>query len=300
MKGPLRNSLVILIATLFMVSYSSYSQIFHGYVNEGLTIQSKILKKEVRYTIYLPFDYKSSTRYYPVVYLLHGYTDNDMAWIQFGEANLYADKAIAHQIIPPMILVMPDAGLTWYINNYNNSVRYEDFFFKEFIPYIESKYRIRKEKMYRGVAGLSMGGYGAIIYALKHPDMFAAFAALSPAIYTEDEIVHMDKQWWEDAFSPIYGYNLNGTDRLTKHLLTNNPFYILKHTDLKKIKTVRMYIDCGDDDFLYKGNSNFHILLRDLNIPHEYRVRDGKHQWAYWRSGLINALKFISTSFHQP
>ena len=61
-----------------------------------------------------------------------------------------------------------------------------------------------------------------------------------------------------------------------------------------------MYIDCGDDDFLYRGNSTFHMLLRDLNIPHEYRVRDGGHQWSYWRSGLLEGLKFIGTSFHQP
>jgi len=290
---------ILCVLLLFVIARNGLSQVHHGYVQEGLIIKSKILKKEVRYTVYLPFDYKTSHRFYPVVYLLHGYTDNDMAWIQFGEADMYADKAIDSQTIPPMILVMPDAGLTWYINNYDNSVRYEDFFFDEFIPYVESRYRIRREKMYRGIAGLSMGGYGAIVYALKHPDMFAAFAAFSPAIYTEKKTQNMDEKWWNEAFNIIYGPNLKGQDRITKHFLANNPFYIVKHSDYNKMKSVRMYIDCGDDDFLYEGNSNFHILLRDLEIPHEYRVRDGGHRWSYWRNGLINGLKFIGESFHQ-
>ncbi|MEJ2615226.1 MAG: alpha/beta hydrolase family protein, partial [Ignavibacteriaceae bacterium] len=251
------------------------------------------------YTIYLPFDYETSSRYYPVVYLLHGYTDNDMGWIQFGEANMTADKAIADQEIPPMILVMPDGGLSWYINNYNDSVRYEDFFFKEFIPYIESHYRIRTEKRSRGVAGLSMGGYGTLVYALKHPDMFAACAALSAGIRTEEEMINMNTEKWEKEFGNVYGPDLKGRNRITSHYLANDPFNIIKTGDINKIKTVRIYLDCGDDDHLYKGNSTFHILLRDLKIPHEYRVRDGGHHWYYWRSGLKDALKFIGTSFHQ-
>ena len=82
--------------------------------------------------------------------------------------------------------------------------------------------------------------------------------------------------------------------------MVNNPIYIVQNADLEKVRSVRIYLDCGDDDFLYRGNSTFHILLRDLNILHEYRVRDGGHQWSYWRSGLFEGLKFIGTSFHQP
>ena len=286
-------------AILLLFTSNIYSQVSRGIVKEGLTINSRILHKDIRYTIYLPFDYETSNRYYPVVYLLHGYTDNDMGWIQFGEANMTADKAIAEQEIPAMILVMPDGGVSWYINNYNDSVRYEDFFFKEFIPYIESHYRIRTEKRYRGVAGLSMGGYGTLVYALKHPDMFAACAALSAAIRTEEEMINMDSEQWQTEFGNVYGPNLKGKDRITAHYLANDPFNIVKTGDINKIKTVRIYMDCGDDDHLYKGNSTFHILLRDLNIRHEYRVRDGGHHWSYWRSGLKNALKFIGTSFHQ-
>ncbi|MBN2091652.1 esterase family protein [candidate division KSB1 bacterium] len=293
-----KSILIILIIILFSITVSA--QVSRGTVQEGLIIHSEILKKDVRYTIYLPFDYETSNRFYPVVYLLHGYTDNDMGWIQFGEANLIADEAIAHREIPSMIIAMPDGGVSWYINNFDGSVKYEDFFIKEFIPFIESKYRIRAEKRYRGVAGLSMGGYGSLIYALKHPDLFAGCVAFSAAIYTTDDVINVTPERWQRTESLLYGPNLKGKDRLTKHWQSNNPISIVQNSDVELIKKVRLYIDCGDDDFLYRGNSNFHILLRELNIPHEYRVRDGAHSWGYWRTGLADGLKFLGTSFHQP
>src|SRR3954471_6547869 len=107
-----------------------------GKVIDEQNIKSDILKHNVKYTIYLPADYETSNRTYPVVYLLHGYGDDHTGWLQFGEVNRYADKAIADGTIPPMIIVMPDAGTSWYINNYNGKQSYEDFFFKEFIPTI--------------------------------------------------------------------------------------------------------------------------------------------------------------------
>ena len=293
--------LLFLVTGFFIfLSVNMYSQVPRGIVKEGLKIQSKILGKEVRYTIYLPDDYETSSRYYPVVYMLHGYTDNDIAWIQFGEANATADEGIAQREIPPMILVMPDGGVSWFINNYNDSVKYEDFFFKEFIPYIESHYRILAEKRYRAIAGLSMGGYGALVYALKHPDMFSSCVAFSAAVFTDKEIIDMQDDVWKkglglgNAFDP----SLEGKDRITKQFKDNNPLYLFKTLDINKIKSVRYYIDCGDNDFLYRGNSALHVLLRDLDIPHEYRVRGGIHSWVYWRSGLLNGLKFIGETFH--
>ena len=298
--GVMREvKLLGVVLIIFILSVNGYTQVSRGVVKEGLTINSKILNKDVRYTIYLPFDYETSSRYYPVVYLLHGFTDNDMGWIQFGEANMIADEAIADGEIPPMILVMPDGGLSWYINNYNGSVKYEDFFFKEFIPYIESHYRIRGEKTYRGIAGLSMGGFGTLVYSFKHPDMFAACAAFSSGIRTQDEMIKLDTADWRGKFAVVFGPGLKGKDRITSQYLANDPLNIVKTGDIDKIRSVRIYMDCGDDDYLYKGNSTLHILLRDLNIPHEYRVRDGGHHWSYWRSGLKEGLKFIGASFHQ-
>jgi S-formylglutathione hydrolase FrmB len=293
------RTVISIVFFVFILAAYIPAQTPQGLVQEGLTIESKILKKTVRYTIYLPSDYATSNRYYPVVYLLHGYSDNDMGWLQFGEANITADEAIANRTIPPMILVMPDGGVSWYINNYDNSVCYEDFFIKEFIPYIESKYRIRAEKSYRGVAGLSMGGFGSLIYSLKHSDMFAACAAFSAAIFTDEEIVNRDVATWKNIGASLFGPDLKGSDRLTAHYKANNPIDIVKTGNIEKTKSVKYYIDCGDDDFLYKGNSAFHVLLRDLNIPHEYRVRDGGHTWTYWRTGLLDGLKFIGTNFRR-
>ena len=294
-----RFRILFIIAILFGIINSANAQLSRGKVMEGLILKSKILGENVRYTMYLPFDYDTSHRYYPVVYLLHGYTDNDMGWLQFGEANLILDEAIAARQVPPMILAMPDAGVSWYINNFDKSVSYEDFFIQEFIPFIESEYRIRAEKQYRGVAGLSMGGYGSLVYSLKHPDLFAACVAFSAAVYTEEAVMNIDEDRWQRLESTLYGPDLKGEERITAHWRENNPLYIIKTGDIETLSSVRFYIDCGDDDFLYNGNSTLHILMRDLNLPHEYRVRDGRHSWSYWRTGLADGLAFIGVSFHQ-
>ncbi len=284
--------------TVFILFNGLFAQYSRGVVKEGLLVNSKILNKEVRYTIYLPFDYNSSNRCYPVVYLLHGYTDNDMGWLQFGEINMIADEAIAKREIPPMIIVTPDAGVSWYINNYDGSVKYEDFFIKEFIPFIESQYRIRKEKRYRGIAGLSMGGYGTFNYAFKYPDLFCAAAPLSAAVYTDKQVINFSQERWNKVESVMFGKELKGQKRLTKHFKNNSPLHLLDKLNAKDLRKVRYYIDCGDDDDLSVGNSQMHIKMKELNIPHEFRVRDGRHNWQYWRSGIVDALKFIGESFH--
>jgi len=286
------NLFLILFLSIYLINAQ------HGKVIEGLSISSKILKHSVNYSVYLPPDYEISKRNYPVVYLLHGYTDDETAWVQFGEVNQSLDKGIASGKIPPMIVVMPDAGLTWYINDFEGKVNYEDMFIREFIPFIESKYRIRAKKRYRGISGLSMGGYGAFLYAIKYPELFAACAPLSAAIYTEEEVIGYTQERWNRTEAVMYGKGLKGKNRLTKHWKANNPLLLLKNADVEKLKTVRYYFDCGDDDFLYRGNAATHVLLRNLKIPHEFRMRDGKHNWQYWRIGIIDALSFIGQSFH--
>ena len=158
-----------------------------GQVLEGLKLSSTILGRDVAYAVYLPPDYATSSRRYPVVYLLHGYTDDESGWIQFGEVNLAADRAIAEREIPPMIIVMPDGGVTWYINDVSGQVRYEDMFVQELIPYIDATYRTRPSREFRGIAGLSMGGWGTLVHSLRHPELFAAGAAFSAAVWPDDE-----------------------------------------------------------------------------------------------------------------
>jgi S-formylglutathione hydrolase FrmB len=288
----------IFIVFVLLLTTSIVAQISRGFVKEGITIKSEILDKDVRYTIYLPFDYNSSNRFYPIVYLLHGYTDNDMGWLQFGEVNLIVDEAISKREIPPMIIVTPDADVSWYINNFDGSVMWEDFFIKEFIPEIENKYRVRKEKRYRGIAGLSMGGYGSLNFTFKYPDLFSASAPMSAAVYTDEQVVNYTQERWDKVDGILFGEGLAGKNRITNHFKKNNPLHLLDSLDVNTIKKVRYYIDCGDDDHLTIGNSLLHIKMKKLKIPHEFRVRDGKHNWIYWRSGLVDALKFIGESFH--
>lgn len=286
------------VLLILLSSVLTFGQISHGSVKEKQVLYSEILGDTVHYTIYLPYDYYSSERYYPVVYLLHGYTDDDSGWLQFGEANAIADELIAKREIPPMILVTPDAGLSWYINNYDGSVRYEDFFIKEFIPFIESHYKIRTRKRFRAVCGLSMGGYGSLIYAFKHPGLFSSAAPLSAAVYTTEQIINFSQSRWDKVEGVLFGKGLKGTERLTDVLKKNHPLYLLDSLDTESLKKVKYYIDCGDDDFLTMGNSELHIKMIKLKIPHEFRMRDGKHNWTFWRTGLPGALKFIGDSFH--
>jgi len=270
-----------------------------GKVIEEAAVKSSILNKAVRYTIYLPADYDRSERRYPVVYLLHGFTDDNTGWLQFGEVNRYADKAIADGIIPPMIIVMPNGDSSFYINSYDGKEKYEDFFIKEFMPSIEKTYRIKAEKRYRGVAGLSMGGYGSLIYSLKYPQLFVAAAPLSAAVFDDSAIVTMPDGNYDVVLGQLFGRGLKGKDRLNKAFYDNSPLKIVETKSADDLKKVRYWIDCGDDDFLTKGNCLLHILLTDKKVPHEYRVRDGAHNWTYWRTGIVDALKFIGDSFHQ-
>lgn len=270
-----------------------------GKVIETNTIKSNIMGRDVKYAVYLPADYSTAERAYPVVYLLHGYTDDHTGWLQFGEINRYADKAIADGTIPPMIIVMPNGDSSWYINSYDGKEKYEDFFIKEFIPDIEKTYRIKGEKKYRGIAGLSMGGYGTLVYSLKYPQLFVAAAPLSGAVFDDDAMVSMPDGSWEKTFAQLYGRGLKGKDRINTVYNNNSVLKIVESKSAEDLKKVRYWIDCGDDDFLTKGNCLLHIALTAKRVPHEYRVRDGGHTWTYWRTGITEALQFIGQSFHQ-
>jgi len=155
-----------------------------GKVLDNLSMTSKILNMDRKYAIYLPPDYEASQRNYPVLYLLHGAGDDQTGWVQFGEVLLIADKAIKEGKATPMIIVMPDAntGQRGYFNDIKGKWRYEDFFFEEFMPYIEKHYRIKGEKRYRAVSGLSMGGGGTLMYALHHPELFSSACPLSASV----------------------------------------------------------------------------------------------------------------------
>lgn len=292
--------LKIFLTAIFSLYFFNAAIAQHsGKVIEEQIIKSNILKKDVKYTIYLPADYSTSDRTYPVVYLLHGYSDDNTGWLQFGEINRYADKAINDGTIPPMIIVMPNGDSSWYINSYDGKENYEDFFIKEFMPAVEKAYRIKAQKKYRGIAGLSMGGYGTLFYSLKHPELFAAAAPLSAAVIDDSAMVTMPDKSWDQTFAQLFGRGLKGKERLNTAWFNNSILKIVENKSTDDLRKVRYWIDCGDDDFLTKGNCLLHIALTDKRVPHEFRVRDGAHNWTYWRTGITDALQFIGQSFHQ-
>ncbi len=265
-----------------------------GKVFDNLSMTSKILKGERKYAIYLPPDYETSQRSYPVLYLLHGAGDDQTGWIQFGEVLRITDNAIKEGKATPMIIVMPDAntGQRGYFNSITGDWQYEDFFFEEFLPFVETTYRIKGEKRYRAVAGLSMGGGGSFMYALRHPELFSSACPLSAYVgpLTLDDVRQMVER---------RGIKNASDQQMKTYFEQHNAINLVNNIPKEQTKAVRWYIDCGDDDFLYEGNSLVHIAMRKKDIPHEFLIRDGGHSWTYWRESLPAVLSFISDAFHQ-
>jgi enterochelin esterase-like enzyme len=265
-----------------------------GKVWDNLSMKSKILNMERKFAVYLPPDYETSQRSYPVLYLLHGAGDDQTGWVQFGEVLHIADEAINTGKATPMVIVMPDAntGTRGYVNDIKGEWRYEDFFFQEFMPYVEKTYRIKGEKRYRAISGLSMGGEGTFIYALHHPELFSSACPLSAATGPRDTSEMHNYRLWAP------GDNISSTDKYT-YFQKYSVLYLIENMPDDQKKAIRWYIDCGDDDFLYEGNCLAHIAMRKKEIPHEFRIRDGAHNWTYWRASLPAVLEFVSMSFHQ-
>lgn len=262
-------------------------------LKQECSLMSRVLGREVKYAVYLPEGYDTGDRSYPVLYLLHGLGDDHRGWSLQGELQAIADRAVAEGAATPMIIVMPDAGRTWYVNRFDGKVNYEDMFFEELIPHVEKNYRARTEKECRAIAGLSMGGYGSLLYALHRPEMFAAACPLSAAVFTEGELRERG-----GAFPQLFE-ELFGPGIVTECWRMNSVLDLMAAMPDDRKGTVRWRIDCGDDDFLFRGNSALHVLMRERGIPHEYRVRDGGHSWTYWRTGLPDILAFVSQCFRR-
>jgi len=286
------KKIIALLSLCFCFITSSMAQT--GTVYDNLSHSSKILKTERNFAVYLPPDYDSSARSYPVLYLLHGAGDDHTGWVQFGEVKRIADAAIKDGSATPMIIIMPD-GYTkrlGYFNDIRGDWDYEDYFFKELMPYVEGKYRIKSKKRYRAIAGLSMGGGGSFMYALHHPELFSSSCPLSAYVGPLTvEVMQHNLQNFRDT---------HVNDEVAKdYFPRHNAHSLIEGMTKKQLESVRWYIDCGDDDFLYEGNSLVHLALRKKEVKHEFRIRDGGHTWTYWRESLPKVLKFVSDGFHQ-
>ncbi|MGD9929407.1 MAG: alpha/beta hydrolase [Mangrovibacterium sp.] len=258
---------------------------------EYKTMPSKILNEDREYAVYLPKNYTGNTgKSYPVLYLLHGGGGDHTDWPQKGSLAGVANQLIESNEATEMIIVCPEAGKT-FMNYFNNPEwRYEDYFFQELIPYIESNYRVIADKKHRAIAGLSMGGGGTIVYASHHPEMFCAAYAMSAYLYHQKELF-----WLNTDKDPVQ-------KKIHQLVDDNNCVKLVENADAGKVeamKTLNWFIDCGDDDFTFIPNSELVLAMKNAGIPYQFRVRDGGHTWEYWHSALYLALPFVSDVFRQ-
>jgi S-formylglutathione hydrolase FrmB len=253
---------------------------------ECRSMPSAILKRSVRYCALLPPGFDAQpTRHYPILYELHGLGDNEQMLIKSGGWDL-VEQFREQKKIGEFIIVTPDAGRSFYINSRDGKERYEDFFIKEFIPSIEKRYRAGGSRAARAVGGFSMGGYGALRFAFKYPQLFVAVAVHSAALFEDLPA---------DA-TAAFGLNLRafGDPLDPAYWKQNTPFTLARAaTGLGRLQ---IYLDCGlQDDFGFDaGTRALHQILEQKQIRHEFHLYPGGHNWQYVAEHLEASLAFVS------
>lgn len=277
--------------TVFFLLLPAFSAMAGKVLTDSL--ESKVLGASVKYNVYLPSGFDKSDKQYPVIYMLHGLSDTYTSWVERGGMQTVADELIGTGELREVVIIMPNAGgpdihNTW--NGYFNMPgwNYEDFFFKEFLPQVERKYRIISDKGHRAVMGLSMGGGGSTVYCQRHPDMFSSCYAMSA--------------WLENKQGQVGGKDLK-KDKLYYVSNAVNEHSALAFIDnaddatLQALRTVKWFFDCGDDDFLVRLSFELHMKMKEKGVKSELRVRNGVHNWEYWHTALRTALPFASRNF---
>lgn len=257
------------------------------------TIYSNILGDKRAYTILLPRNYElNQEKKYPVLYLLHGLTDTNEAWDKKGRLKTVMDRLVESGETCEMIVVTPNAGGDIYAGVWNGYFNmpgwnYEDFFFQEFLPYIEKRYRIISDKQHRAIGGLSMGGGGSTVYTQRYPEMFCACYAMS-ALMTLDANGGLPSRGQEKM------------DIFNKSVLEHSAIEFIrkaKESVIRELQTISWFVDCGDDDVLFDVDIEFYRTMRNAKIPCQLRIKDGSHDWEYWHMALYTALPFFSRNF---
>jgi enterochelin esterase-like enzyme len=269
------------------------------FVMESLVMKSKLLGIDVKYSIVLPPEYYNSLESYPVVYLLHGLGDDETSWLEYGQISQIAGKLTRDGEIVPMIFVIPQGFRNYYVNDYAGKFPYQDMFIKELIPFIDGHYRTLSGPKERATMGYSMGGFGALVLPFLHPETISTCVPLSISIRTDDQYMTEDSSEWNQQWGRLFGgVGIIGKERITECYKKNCPFHLIEGKQAEKLKDLNIYIDNGDDEeTLCRSNEDLHILMRRNDIRHEFRVRNGGHEFSYWKEALPNALRFISDAF---
>lgn len=250
---------------------------------------SKALSRKWAYTVYLPDGYDTSGLRYPVFYLLHGNGQTMNDWTVSGRIQPTTDALIASGKIPPTIIVMPDAGTTWYVDR---KEKMETAFIEDLMPDVEANFRTVNERNGRVIGGLSMGGYGSLRFVLKHPEKFAAAALLSPAIY--------DPEPPENSGARRVG--VFGAPTYDGEIWKQYNYPPLLDAYFAKQQPVPMYINSGDDDeFMIEADATkLYSLLRRHRNPAELRIVNGSHSWPVWESTIAEAMTYVYRYVRRP
>jgi S-formylglutathione hydrolase FrmB len=256
------------------------------------TFQSKILQRGVRYCVMLPAGYEKETdKKYPVLYFLHGLGENEQTLISSGGWGLIEDLQKQHRV-GDFLMAAPEGWDSFFINSADGRNRYSDFFLSEFLPYIETHYRIVRDRKARGVTGLSMGGYGALRFAFSRPDLFGSVSAQSAALITESpQELNVDLRS-AGPFARLLGRAFGDPVNIS-HWQQNNPYDLARKNQIQ-IRTQAIYINCGQQDEygFADGATRMHKQLLAEGLRHEFHLYPGGHNADYFLSHMGETIEF--------
>ena len=250
------------------------------------TVPSRGLGQDMPFLVYVPDGYATSTDSYPVLYLLHGFGDNEKTWMERAGIQAKADKLIAAGVMPRALIVMPGCPRCWWADSAREMP--EAAFWSDLVPAVTTRYRTIDRREGRVIAGLSAGGYGALRFALKYPDRIAAAAAFSPAIYAEAPPLASAAR----ISTPFLGADgLFSQAAWTEH---NYPRLIDRY--FEQTKRVPLYFVSGDNDRLgiaFETALCFKRMFEKQPELVELRVVDGDHSWAVWSNAADEAMAYL-------
>jgi enterochelin esterase-like enzyme len=241
---------------------------------------SEALGRDWGYTIYLPSAYRQDAARLPVLYLLHGNNGDANDWLTQGHLQSAADTLIARKEMPPVVIVMPQGGTDWYVDR---KEKMESAFFSNLLPEIETHYAVSTQRGGRMIGGVSMGGFGALRYALTQPELFCGALLLSPAIYANEppraSAARRVGVFGDRQFDPGVWHELNYPAQWDRYM--SRPYRL------------PMFIAAGDDDLAIQADaSTLYTRLRLAGNPAALRIIDGGHTWEVWSALLPAALKY--------
>ena len=284
-----------LILFILLIKTSIFGQ--KGKVFENQIVQSEVLNRGVKYNIYLPPNYDTK-KTYPTIYFLHGFGGNNNSLHTKGVFKLI-DSLVVKGRFPETIIISPNGGKSWYIDDYAGKEKFATMFISEFIPEMKKKYALTKSSQKTVVMGLSMGGFGALRFTMLNPEEFGICVSFMGAISTKKQMIEDLEKYYQRFHAHLYGKNLSPKERINEVYVNNNALYIAEKLDVKILKSKKWYIQTCDDDFHSLPNAELHILFHQKKIEHEFRVTNGKHNKACVDDSMLDALDFIKNNLKE-